>query len=318
MCQSIKQGKGVYQLYNITEKADCQAVSDKQLQKIAERMAIKEKLTPYIAKIYRNEYDKNFLIKSRNQNLIEAFTNCGKEIFKNDNQIIGAKFCHQRICPVCNLRKSNITFHKIKDIVEALQDKEFVLITLTVKNCPANWLENTINDLMFSFHRMVNRKTWKNAFKGYFRTLEITYNSKENTFHPHLHILANLSQAYYQDYYLDNQDIRRMWTESANLNYYVQTDIRKVEEKENAIAEVAKYAVKMSDIVSNNIDTQKLKATQILLSTLKNRRLVAMGGNISKKAKELKIDLETDITGNIDADTILYTYKNGIYAKTNL
>lgn len=306
-------------MHNITKEIKSQATEDKQLSKIAERMDIKERLVPYITKIYKNAYDENFLIESKNKNLIKAFQDCGKEIFKNEKQIIGAKFCHQRICPVCNLRKSNITYHKIENIVKEIENKDFVLITLTVKNCPINWLENTINELMESFHRLVNRKTWKQAFKGYFRTLEITYNSKDNTFHPHIHILCNLNEDYYKGYYLDNQDIRNMWTESANLSYYVQTDIRKVEEKESAIAEVAKYAVKMADILSNNIDSNRLKATQILLSVLHNRRLVATGGNISKIAKQLKINLDEDYEAEtITEKTQLYKYENGKYIKTNL
>lgn len=306
-------------MYNIITKEKSQEIQDKSLSKIAGRMEIKERLIPYITKIYKNEYDENFLIKSKNKNLIEAFKDCGKEIFKNDKQIIGAKFCHQRLCPVCNLRKSNITYHKIETIVKEIENKDFVLITLTVKNCPVNWLEYTINELMESFHRMVNRKTWQRAIKGYFRTLEITYNSKENTFHPHIHILCNLDEDYYNDYYLNNQDIRKMWTESANLNYYVQTDIRKVEEKESAIAEVAKYAVKMSDILANNVDSNRLKATQILLSVLKNRRLVATGGNISKIAKQLRINLDEDYTEEeITSKTLLYKYQNGQYNKINL
>lgn len=306
-------------MYNIITEDKSQEIQDKQLSKIAERMEIKERLIPYITKIYKNEYDENFLIESRNKNLIEAFKTCGKEIFKNEKQIIGAQFCHQRLCPVCNLRKSNITYHKIESIVKEIQNKDFVLITLTVKNCPVTWLEKTINQLLESFHRMVNRKTWKRAIKGYFRTLEITYNGKENTFHPHIHILCNLDEDYYNGYYLSNQDIRRMWTESANLSYYVQTDIRKVEEKENAIAEVAKYAVKMSDILSNKIDGQRLKATQILLSVLKNRRLIATGGNISKIAKQLKINLDEEYDHeSITEKTLLYKYENGTYKKINL
>lgn len=306
-------------MYNIITEDKSQEIQDKSLHKIAERMEIKERLIPYITKIYKNEYDENFLIESRNKNLIEAFKTCGQEIFKNEKQIIGAKFCHQRLCPVCNLRKSNITYHKIETIVKEIQNKDFVLITLTIKNCPVIWLEKTIDQLLESFHRMVNRKTWKRAIKGYFRTLEITYNGKENTFHPHIHILCNLDEDYYNGYYLSNQDIRRMWTESANLSYYVQTDIRKVEEKENAIAEVAKYAVKMSDILSNNIDSQRLKATQILLSVLKNRRLIATGGNISKIAKQLKINLDEDYTAqDITEKTLLYKYENGTYKNINL
>lgn len=300
-------------LYLNIKPTESQEQLDKYISKLQDRMSIKENLVPYITKIYKNEYDQNFLIKSRNQNLIEAFEKCGKELFWNGERIVGASFCRQRICPVCNLRKSNTTYHKIENIVEAIPDKNYVLITLTVKNCAPEWLNNTINNLLSSFHRLVNRKTWKASFTGYFRTLEITYNSKENTFHPHIHILAKCSNEYYTKNYIDNSTLRHMWTESANLPYYVQTDIRAIEDNAKGIAEVAKYAVKMSSILSNKVDSQRLKATQILLSTLKNRRLIATGGIITKTANQLKIDIEADEAEAITADTILYTYSNGRY-----
>lgn len=304
--------------YLNTKESQSQENIDHYIEKLQDRMKIKENLVPYITKIYKNEYDTNFLIKSRNQNLIEAFKSCGKELFWNGNRIIGASFCRQRICPVCNLRKSNITYHKIASIVEAMENKEFVLITLTIKNCQTTWLQNAIDHLMKSFHKLVNRKTWRKAFDGYFRTLEITYNTDDNTFHPHIHILANCNKDYFKVSYIDNDKLRKMWTESAELQYYVQTDIRKVE-NEKGIAEVAKYAVKMSSILSNQVNSQRLKATQILLSVLKNRRLVASGGNISKIAKALKINLdEEEATEEITADTTLYKYQNGIYVITKV
>jgi len=306
-------------LYNSIITEQSQAQLDKYIAKLQDRMRIKETLIPYITKIYKNQYDDNFLIRTRNQNLIEAFTQCGKELFWNGDRIIGAAFCRQRICPVCNLRRSNITYHKIAQIVEAIPDKDYVLITLTVKNCAPAWLSKTIDNLLQSFHRLVNRKSWHNAFDGYFRTLEITYNAKDDSFHPHLHILAKCSADYFDSCYIDNADLRRMWTESANLPYYVQTDIRKIEDNTKGIAEVAKYAVKMSSIISNKVDSQRLRATQILLSTLKNRRLIATGGIISKTAKQLKIDFEDqESTAEITAKTVLYTYQNGKYIKSNL
>jgi hypothetical protein len=52
---------------------------------------------------------------------------------------------------------------------------------------------------------------------------------------------------------------------------------------------------------------------------LKNRRLVATGGNISKIAKQLKINLDEEYTTeDITAKTLLYKYQNGQYNKINL
>lgn len=288
------------------------------LPRVAEKMRYKEILKPYIARIYKNDYDTNFLLKNRCENLIKNFEECGKEILISEHQeILGAKFCHQRICPICNYRKSTKTWHKMHEIVSHLENKDYVLITLTVKNCNAEILAKTLSELLQSFKRLTNRKTWQKAFTGYFRGVEITYNAKENTYHPHIHVLAHCSNSYFRENYIDNDKLRQMWQKSARLNYYVQTDIRKVENNKKGIAEVAKYAVKMSSILETTITSQKLKAVQILNSVLYKRRLVALGGDIKKVAQELNIDIESDEEPEEKAGE-WYKYNKGKYERKNV
>ena len=113
--------------------------------------------------------------------------------------------------------------------------------------------------------------------------------------------------------------MRQWWTESAKLDYFVQVNIERVHNKEKAVAEVAKYAVKMSDILENGITSQRLKATQILASCLNGRRLVSTGGVITKKARELKIDLDEDYdTFSARKSSKFYAWENGGYIAKNI
>lgn len=276
--------------YNIAE-----VTRQEILPKLSERMIYKDLLSPYIKKIYKSKYDNNFLLKDRCKDKIKNFEECGTNLLVNDDgHITGANFCKQRLCPVCNYRRSTLMWHKIHEIVKQFEENKFVFITLTVKNCKDTELTNTINHLLQSFRRITNRKTWQKNFIGYVRGLEITYNAKENTYHPHIHILAVTSAEYYKSDYVDLHTLRKWWTESANLDYFVQVNIEAVSDKNKAVAEVAKYAVKMSSVLDSGISSQTLRATQIIASCIENRRLIATGGAITKAAQRLKINIEED------------------------
>lgn len=296
--------------YNIID-VSCQEI----LPRLSERMEYKELLTPYIVKLYKNQYDKNFLIETKCKNKADNFKDCGTNIWLDEmGHITGANFCKQRLCPVCNYRRSTMMWHKIHQIVNEFENNEFIFITLTVKNCKGEELNKTINHLLDSFKRLTNRRTWKENFIGYVRGLEITYNSVTDTFHPHIHILVATNENYFKSNYVDIHTLRTWWTESARLDYFVQVNIEKVKDKEKAVAEVAKYAVKMSDILETGISSQRLRATQILASCLNGRRLISTGGEITKKARILKISLDDDYDSfSARESSKFYQWENGAY-----
>ena len=296
--------------YNIAE-ISCQEI----LPRLSERMQYKEILEPYIIKLYKNAYDANFLIETTSKNKADNFKNCGSDIWVDEEgHITGANFCKQRLCPVCNYRRSTMMWHKINEIVSLFPDNEFLLVTLTVRNCKDTELNKTINHLLDSFHRITCRRTWQKNFIGYVRGLEITYNAKKNTYHPHIHILILASDEYFKSDYVDIHTLRKWWKESAHLNYFVQVNIKKVKNKEKAVAEVAKYAVKMSDILKNGISSQRLRATQVLASCINGRRLISTGGCITKAARKLKISLEDDYdTFSARKSSKYFHWENGAY-----
>lgn len=292
------------------------------LPKLSERMKYKDLLAPYIKKIYKSKYDSNFLLSDRCKDKIKNFEECGTNLLIDENgHITGANFCKQRLCPVCNYRRSTLMWHKINEIVGQFKENQFVFITLTVKNCKDVELNNTINHILQSFRRITNRKTWQKNFIGYVRGLEITYNSKENTYHPHIHILAVTSEEYYKSDYVDIHTLRKWWTESAELDYFVQVNIEAVKDKKKAVAEVAKYAVKMSSVLESGISSQTLRATQIIASCIENRRLIATGGAITKAAQTLKINLENDEDFNVweaRKSSSMYLWNGGEYELVDL
>ena len=241
------------------------------LSRISERIELKNKLLRY----YKTAIDDD--------RILERILFCGTYLgIDNDGKIGAANFCKNRLCPVCNYRKSSNAWGKIYRVVCSHNEKyKYLLITLTVRNCSPENLTPTIDDMMESFKRITNRKTWKNSIKGFVRGLEVTFNSKENTFHPHIHILCAVPHDYFENpkLYIPAQTITEWWQNSARLDYRPDTDVKAVNDNKKGVAEVAKYSLKMSDILSSTqIDKNRITAVKTLYKAVFKRRLSSTAG----------------------------------------
>lgn len=275
---------------NITKENQSQEIQ----HKIAQKMRYKAHLSKYIKVVYEKAYE-NCYDETTAKNRIENYKNCGTTlVIDAEGRITGANFCKQRLCPVCNYRKSLTTWHKINEIVEYINSDNWLLLTVTVKNCTAENLVKTINQIMQGIKHLTNHRKWRDNFDGYFRSLEITYNANENTYHPHVHMLIIAKKGYFKEKYITFEEIRKMWEVSCGLTYRCNVDIRKIKDVGKGIAEVAKYAVKMSSVLETDISSNRIKAAKTIFNAVYKRRLTATGGIITKTAKALKINLESD------------------------
>lgn len=231
---------------------------------------------------------------------------CGAELAFDDNPDTGkktlksAQFCRDRLCPMCNWRRSIKTFFQLSKIMDVAQDEnpnaESVFLTLTVRNCSGAELASTL-DLMFSAWNKLNkhRRFTQAGFLGYFRALEVTYNRDANTYHPHFHVILLVDKQYFYapTKYLHTKDWSRLWGVSLGVDYLPVCDIRAVkthkERKYKAIAEVAKYTVKDSDYLYND-EELTTRIVGELSHALKGRRLFAFGGVIKEIKRRLLLD----------------------------
>ena len=273
--------------YNITLSEKSQA----KIQRLIDRVNYKEYLRYPVTEVL-----KGTSWKAEESDKIKRFEDCGKfvTIDPDTGNILKANFCKQRLCPVCNYIKSCINWHKIRNCVEWIKEKEpganFIFMTLTVKNCRQEELTETINTIVDGFRRLTNRRTWKTTVTGAIRGLEVTYNEKENTFHPHIHILASVPADYFSQSakkYITIEQLREWWTTSARLDYFVQVDIKAINQTDNAIAEVAKYSIKMADILKADCCDEMIQATKTVYQCTYGRRLIATLGNFKKAMQEL-------------------------------
>lgn len=234
-----------------------------------------------------------------------------------------ANFCRCRLCPMCNWRRSKKTFGQVSKIVNEI-DKvnkyDYIFLTLTVRNCISEELENNIDLISNSFRRMFHtqkgNKKIKNICKGYFRAIEVTYNKKENTYHPHIHCIVVVNNDYFSRWnkdYIKTEEWSELWRKYLKIDYLPVVDVRKVTSKNyknGAVAEISKYTVKSKDIIIKNRNgkiNEELTDNNILVlhNALKNKRLITFGGIMKELHKKLNLeDLDKDDIDllNIDVD----------------
>ena len=223
----------------------------------------------------------------------------------NEKKLNRANFCKVRLCPMCSWRRSLKIFgqvSKVMDYVEENYNYRYIFLTLTVENCYGEDLKKTLDHMTESFNRMNQRKIFKQSIKGYFRSLEITYNKECNTYHPHFHLILAVNESYFTDknYYLSQKKWTNLWKDCLKVDYTPVVDVRRIKKDDNnkfgkAVAETAKYTVKSEDFIIRNEDGQiNEKLTDEVVKTLDlalhRKRLTSFGFIFKKVHKKLNLD----------------------------
>ena len=127
----------------------------------------------------------------------------------------------------------------------------FLFLTLTVKNVEGEALNSTISQLTKSFDRLFRRAKVKKNLLGYLRSVEVTHNENDNSYHPHIHVLMMVKPNYFSgrgNNYITQKEWSDMWSQSLKVDYAPMVDIRTVKETgkglRGAVLETAKYPTK--------------------------------------------------------------------------
>lgn len=258
--------------------------------------------------------DENLLTESRMKSLEE----CGNNLLfsvndKNEKRLKGANFCRLRTCPMCNWRKSLKMFgqtNKIANkILEQNSSTRFLFVTFTVKNCSAEKLEETINLMNQGFKRLTDKskgvkitEKFKNNMLGYIRAMEVTYNQEKDTYHPHIHCIFAVKAQYFTKGYIKKSEWQQIWGECCHTDYEPIVKVQTIKNSTSkAVAEVAKYPVKMDEIANYQDEKKAIKALIVFTKILKGRRLITFGGVFAEARKLLKLDdIETGDLVNLE------------------
>jgi len=236
-----------------------------------------------------------------------------REIESGLRFLTSANFCRERLCPMCQWRRSLKVFYQVSTVMDAAEDEQKNLVplflTLTLRNCKAEVSETkeTLDKIFRGWYRLFDMQKIERTVHGFFRALELTYNKKTDEFHPHIHAIIFVDKNYFRKNFIETKEWVQLWRTALRVDYDPICDIRKVKNekgKRKDVAEVAKYTVKDTEIAtSDNARTDQL--VHVLNKTLKSRRLYAFGGVLKRIAANFSNDLpdEGDLI-NTSGETI--------------
>jgi len=228
---------------------------------------------------------------------------CGSNIWLNRDtgQVEAANFCRERLCPMCQRRKALKQFANALTLADIVGKQYiFLHLVLTVKNCKGFELSDTIRRMNKASREFFAKRRIKQGFKGALRTLEVTYNKRDRTFHPHFHCLVAVLPSYPTSRYYLRHDILRMeWQKALGVDYLPQVFVTKCDE--GGFAEVSKYCLKPLDL--NLTPYEHSKVLDTLNSALKGKRLLQYFG-VLREVKAALNNAEDDEVAQTPAEQV--------------
>lgn len=196
--------------------------------------------------------------------------------------------CKNRFCPVCAWKKSRkdaLALSVMMAYLKQEKEKEFIFLTLTAPNVPADELNEEIKHYNHSFKKLMERKEVKNIVKGYARKLEITYNEERDDYHPHFHVLIAVDKNYFNNSwsYIKRDRWLELWQQVTKNPLITQVDVRKVRNgRDDKVYEIAKYSAKDSDYLINQ------DVFEVFYKALKGKRLIVFSGLFKEAMTKFK------------------------------
>lgn len=277
-----------------------------QSQDVNDKDFIQSLLAPDTIQTFTERYRarklyENKIIPFLTEGQVVNWKACAERVFLDPEteRVISVNECRHRFCAICNWRAARkryaVTLQTVNEIKTEFGEKiRFIFLTLTISNPRPEDLSHTIDAMLEALNRLQSRKSWKKRVLGAIRSLEITYKEDADTFHPHFHFILAVPKEYFTDpdLYWDTLDWADAWQSAMNLDYTPSTKVEAVQETEdvkieNMVAEISKYAIKLSSIVHIS-DVSRIR---IALMAVKQRRLNANTGIfriITKRLKELE------------------------------
>jgi len=243
------------------------------------------------------------------------------------NKLKEANFCKFRFCPMCSWRRTRNITGQLLEALEAVEAKisvSYLFLTLTTPNPQINDLKATVKHLNDSFKRMSKTKAYKNTILGHFKALELLGNNTKNgEAHPHFHILLIVKKSYFTSRdYISQAEWTKMWGKALRADYTPIVRIQSIRPKkkstftalQSAVFEVAKYAVKHTELTTRTDDDFR-----VIINQTKRMRFFSTGGILKEKINLLKADDDLiDFKEKTEAlwleiEELFYEWRDGNY-----
>ena len=223
---------------------------------------------------------------------------CGSEIEfgilqDGSKKLVKANFCRDRLCPMCNWRRSLKLYSQVSQVMDVLESEGycFLFLTLTLRNCPWDELPAAIEDFLSGWRFMYHKAPiFRRAVYGTSRALEITVNHGARTYHPHLHVVLAVKPSYFTSRdYISQAQWTQLWRSCCDISYDPIVNIKRIKETSQGFKEISKYAVKGSDFLVGSPELMQRHVSNFLAG-LSGRRLVGSTGVFKRVQRELCLD----------------------------
>ena len=305
-------------------EGNCTKILDQLQEEVSSKFQSKKESGLILAHVY---YELG--LDARSARVSECATFLEFHVTETEKKLHTANFCRDRLCPGCNWRRSLKIFGQVSQVMDVLENQrfQFLFLTLTVKNCSASDLPCTVGKLLDGWSTLRHRKRFKTSVVGSFRSLEITRNKFDGSFHPHLHVILAVCPDYFAGRnYVPQSEWSKLWRSCCDLAYDPIVDIRKIKSDargiSGAVAEAAKYAAKDSDYLTGSFEDMKVSVSA-LFESISGRRLCSFCGCFDKVRKQLALDdpedgdlvhVETDqFRDDVAYMVVRYFWRAGVY-----
>lgn len=211
---------------------------------------------------------------------------CDRVKLQSEERIQGS-LCRKRWCQHCNrIKTAELIGAYHKPLIELSEADTLYFVTLTAPTVKARQLRSELKKRYKAFTRIKDNARKNHGVKLVgIRKTEVTYNEKEDKYHPHFHLIVQGKK--------EAELIQALWLNQFDRASIKAQDIRAIDTTDtNNLIEIFKYATK--DVTK---DTTTAKAMDTIYTALQGIRTIQTYGSI-RKVKEPKE--ETTETAQID------------------
>jgi Replication protein len=207
---------------------------------------------------------------------------CNNTIIQEGNKYT-SKYCNSRVCHICNRIRTAKCMNNYIEQLKTIGNLSFT--TLTIPNVTNIELMGTVREMKKKCTNILRvlREKRKIPISGV-RKIEITYNDKTDTYHPHIHLLHSEECG---------QMIIEMWLKNYSNASIKGQDTRQADQ--NSINEIFKYSTKIA-YKQKSDKTHKIfvSALDTIFQSLHKLRTFQTFGTLKQVSEEVE-ELQSQI-----------------------
>ena len=203
--------------------------------------------------------------------------------------------CNSRFCPECSNIRSKIEYRKLLALMKRIRKKNrtALLFFITLGALPVSReqlaehykkISLASTNLLANSRQSKLTKPIKKYMLGYMKMIEIKYNSVDNTFNVHVHVIVAMKSTYRKSgCYINITKWEKIWQDLLKVSYIPnvkQQEIKK-EDLVESIATIAGYGTKGIFLTTTKIeyyDDENIEDMITFMQVIKNKKFISYGG----------------------------------------